>query len=614
MLEPIPNSQQWERGPRIVAIGGGTGLSTMLRGLKNYTRNLTAVVTVADDGGGSGMLRRDMGMPPPGDIRHCMESLANVEPIMQRLLTYRFTEGALAGQSFGNLILAALNGVTGSFEEAVSQMSQVLAITGRVIPVTSADVQLEAVFENGTRVVGESKIYDFKKQQDCRIHHVALIPERPRALPSALEAIREADLILLGPGSLYTSVIPNLLVEGVPEAIAQSDALKIYVCNIMTQDGETEGYTAGDHLEALMNHGAPGLVDLCLANSAPVRWPRREATLPGMTRTSWRRRCWRSTASGRCGSSGGRSAISLRSEGMTFGGEVKNELCRAGLSRKCCAQAEAYGVLLYCNTFCGSEIRIVTEHEAFAQRLPALFRKAFRLSFDRLPEGEGKRVFSIQAPDKLRLIHQTYGVDPEALALHINFAALEESCCRAAFFRGAFLSGGSVTDPRKGYHLELATSHRSVSREMLALLREEEFAPKDADRKGNSVIYFKQSEYIEDFLTAIGAPVAAMDVMTAKLEKDLRGSVNRRVNCDAANLDKVVEAAQGQLEAIRRLERSGRLETLPDKLQEAARLRAAHPEDTLAQLAEQCSPPVTKSALNHRLRKLVELGGQVEDI
>ena len=145
-------------GPRIVAIGGGTGLSTMLRGLKKYTKNLTAVVTVADAGGGSGVLRRDIGMPPPGDIRHCMESLANVEPIMERLLTYRFQEGSLAGQSFGNLILAALNGVTGSFEEAVAQMSQVLAITGRVLPVTSADVQLEAVFENGTRVVGESKI------------------------------------------------------------------------------------------------------------------------------------------------------------------------------------------------------------------------------------------------------------------------------------------------------------------------------------------------------------------------------------------------------------------------------------------------------------------------
>ena len=270
MIEHIPNVQQWERGPKIVAGGGGTGLSTMLRGLKKYARNLTAIVTVADDGGGSGMLRRDIGMPPPGDIRHCMEALANTEPIMERLLTYRFTEGSLAGQSFGNLILAALNGVTGSGEEAVSQMSHVLAITGRVIPVTSADVQLEAVFENGTRVVGESKIYNFKKEQDCRISHVALIPERPAPLPAALEAIGEADLILLGPGSLYTSVIPNLLVDGVSQAIAQSDAPKIYVCNIMTQEGETEGYTAADHLEALLAHGVPGLVDLCLANCAPV--------------------------------------------------------------------------------------------------------------------------------------------------------------------------------------------------------------------------------------------------------------------------------------------------------------------------------------------------------
>ena len=271
MPDTIPNLHQWERGPKITAIGGGTGLSTMLRGLKKYTKNLTAVVTVADDGGGSGVLRRDIGMPPPGDIRHCMESLANVEPIMERLLTYRFQEGSLAGQSFWNLILAALNGVTGSFEEAVAQMSQVLAITGRILPVTSADVQLEAVFENGARVVGESKISSFKKEQDCRIAHVALLPERPAALPAALQAIREADLILMGPGSLYTSVIPNLLVEGVVEAICRSEALKIYVCNIMTQDGETEGYTAADHVDALLSHGAPGLVDLCLANSAPVR-------------------------------------------------------------------------------------------------------------------------------------------------------------------------------------------------------------------------------------------------------------------------------------------------------------------------------------------------------
>ena len=271
MPNDVPSLQLWERGPKIVAVGGGTGLSTMLRGLKKYTKNLTAIVTVADDGGGSGMLRQDLGMPPPGDIRHCMEALANTEPIMERLLTYRFTEGSLAGQSFGNLILAALNGITGSFEEAVAQMSHVLAITGRVIPVTSADVQLEAFFENGASVVGESKIYACKKEQDCRIHHVRLIPERPKATPAALEAIGEADLILLGPGSLYTSVIPNLLVDGVVEAICASDALKVYVCNIMTQEGETEGYTAADHVSALLAHGAPGLVDVCLANSAPVR-------------------------------------------------------------------------------------------------------------------------------------------------------------------------------------------------------------------------------------------------------------------------------------------------------------------------------------------------------
>ena len=275
MAQPYSRTDpRWEHGPRIAAIGGGTGLSTMLRGLKEYTRNLTAIVTVADDGGGSGMLRQDLGMPPPGDIRNCMEALANVEPVMAQLMTYRFPggSGSPTGQSFGNLLLAALNGISRSFDQAVTRMSQVLAITGRVLPVTNENVQLEATFENGASVVGESKICAFKKAQDCRITQVRLLPERPPALPETLRAIREADLILLGPGSLYTSVIPNLLVDGVGEAIRTSDALKIYVCNIMTQDGETEGYTAADHVVALLSHGGgPGLVDLCLANSAPVR-------------------------------------------------------------------------------------------------------------------------------------------------------------------------------------------------------------------------------------------------------------------------------------------------------------------------------------------------------
>ena len=259
------------KGPAIVALGGGHGLSAILRGLKLYTDDLTAIVTVADDGGGSGVLRADLGMPPPGDIRNCMEALADTESLMQQLLAYRFPDGRLAGQAFGNLLLAALDGVCDSFDQAVARMSEVLAITGRILPVTNANVQLEASFDNGTSVCGESKISAAKKEQNCRIHHVRLLPEHTPALPAALEAIRRAEVILLGPGSLYTSVIPNLLVDGISEAIADSPALKIYVCNIMTQDGETEGYTAADHLEALLVHGAPGLLDLCLANTAPVR-------------------------------------------------------------------------------------------------------------------------------------------------------------------------------------------------------------------------------------------------------------------------------------------------------------------------------------------------------
>ena len=259
-----------EHGPRIAAIGGGTGLSTLLRGLKLYTKNLTAIVTMADDGGGSGRLRQDLGMLPPGDIRSCLEALANAEPLMAQLMHYRFCEGTLAGQSFGNLFLAALNGIMPSFDRAVESMSQVLAITGRVLPVTTADVQLEATFENGASVVGESRIFRCKKEQDCRIRRVRLIPEHPRALPAAVEALEEAEVIVLAPGSLYTSIIPNLLVDGIVDAIRRSRALKVYVCNVMTQAGETEGYTAADHIRALFDHAWPGLFDICLTNDSPI--------------------------------------------------------------------------------------------------------------------------------------------------------------------------------------------------------------------------------------------------------------------------------------------------------------------------------------------------------
>ena len=259
-----------EHGPKVVAIGGGHGLSTMLRGLKHYTENLSAVVTVADDGGGSGMLRQDLGMPPPGDIRNCMEALANTEPLMSELLHYRFTEGSLAGQSFGNLFLAAMNGISGSFDEAVHRMGDVLAITGRVLPVTNQDVRLEAEFHDGSRVLGESKIFYAKKINNSRIRKVRLVPERPAALPESVQAIRDADIVVIGPGSLYTSIIPNFLVSGISDAVRQSRACKIYALNIMTQDGETDGYDADDHVRAILEHAGPGVIDVCIANSTPV--------------------------------------------------------------------------------------------------------------------------------------------------------------------------------------------------------------------------------------------------------------------------------------------------------------------------------------------------------
>ncbi len=256
--------------PRIVAIGGGHGLSTMLRGLKHYSRDITAIVTMADDGGGSGMLRQDLGMLPPGDARDCVLALANTEPVMEQLMNYRFAEGSLTGQNFGNLLLAALNGICGSFAEAVRRMGQVLAITGRVLPVTEEDIHLQAQFEDGSSILGESAIFYHKKETRKRIRRVVLMPEHPEAFPESLEAISSADLILIGPGSLYTSIIPNFLVQGITEAVLASKAYKVMVMNLMTQDGETEGYTAADHLRELMRHSAQGVVDACLANSSPV--------------------------------------------------------------------------------------------------------------------------------------------------------------------------------------------------------------------------------------------------------------------------------------------------------------------------------------------------------
>ena len=257
-------------GPKIVVIGGGTGLSTMLRGLKLYTNNITAIVTVGDDGGGSGKLRADLGMLPPGDIRNCILALADTEPIMEDLLQYRFTEGTLKGQSFGNLFLAAMDGISDNFEAAVQKMSSVLAVTGKVLPVTLDDMKLIAELENGNIVEGESIIPDEVIKQKSKIKNLKIEPEKAKPLLDALMAISEADAIVMGPGSLYTSIIPNLLVEDIAECINKSDAIKIYISNVMTQPGETDDFTVSDHIKTLMKYSGKNSVEYVIANNGTI--------------------------------------------------------------------------------------------------------------------------------------------------------------------------------------------------------------------------------------------------------------------------------------------------------------------------------------------------------
>ena len=257
-------------GPKIVVIGGGTGLSTMLRGLKLYTNNITAIVTVGDDGGGSGKLRADLGMLPPGDIRNCILALADTEPIMEDLLQYRFTEGTLKGQSFGNLFLAAMDGISDNFEAAVQKMSSVLAVTGKVLPVTLDDMKLFAELENGNIVEGESIIPDEVIKQKSKIKNLKIEPEKAKPLLDALMAISEADAIVMGPGSLYTSIIPNLLVEDIAECINKSDAIKIYISNVMTQPGETDDFTVSDHIKTLMKYSGKNSVEYVIANNGTI--------------------------------------------------------------------------------------------------------------------------------------------------------------------------------------------------------------------------------------------------------------------------------------------------------------------------------------------------------
>lgn len=255
---------------KVAVIGGGTGLSTMLRGLKEYTSQITAIVTVSDNGGGSGVIRKEMNMLPPGDIRNCIMALSNTEPMLEKLFNYRFSNESYEGQSFGNLYLAAMTDILGNFEEAVRHTGEVLNITGKVLPVTAENVQLCAKFDNGTVIKGETEIVYHCKNNQLKIEHIYLEPSMPEPLTEAIKAITEADLVILGPGSLYTSIIPNLLVNQIVDAIVKSTGTKIYIANVMTQTGETEGYDLKDHVLAIEKYLGIDIIEYIIVNSQPI--------------------------------------------------------------------------------------------------------------------------------------------------------------------------------------------------------------------------------------------------------------------------------------------------------------------------------------------------------
>ncbi|WIF95242.1 gluconeogenesis factor YvcK family protein [Caminicella sporogenes] len=270
LVNKIYDKNILSRGIKVVVIGGGTGLSVLLRGIKKFTSNITAIVTVADDGGGSGKLREDLGMLPPGDIRNCILALADTEPIMEKLLQYRFKEGTLKNQSFGNLLIAAMVGISDSFEHAIKRINQILAVAGKVLPVTTEDITLYAKLKNGQIIKGESQIPLKALENNSSIEKVFIKPKNVKPLEESIKAIKDADVIILGPGSLYTSIIPNLLVNDITKFIRKSSALKIYVSNLMTQPGETDNFTVGEHVKAILNHAGKNVIQYVYANNESI--------------------------------------------------------------------------------------------------------------------------------------------------------------------------------------------------------------------------------------------------------------------------------------------------------------------------------------------------------
>ena len=578
---------------RVVCLGGGTGLSMILRGLK-LIASVTAVVTTTDDGGSSGRLRRDFGMPAPGDVRHCLSALAEDESLVGQLFEHRFATGELAGHSFGNLFLAGLTDYLGSFDQAVSESARVLAVSGRVVPSTTDVVELVARFEDGRTVRGETAIA--ADGDTCDI--IRLDPPDPRAHPRALQAIERADLIVMGPGSLFTSTLPPLLVPGIREAVRMARVPRIYVLNLLQQPGETARLQGvGSHRPDLRarrrrpRRRRPGQPQPGGARHPGSGRPRRPAAA---RRARVRARAW--PASGSTTPTGWRGSWCSCPAGippMAFGEDVRHELVERPPRKACCRDAFLSGLIRGAGTLevrGGGELAVVVELGD-----PAAVRAAFGLLRERGAECEilsfrehrfdrsSRLLLNIHGDRGLQTLHEI-GVLSAALAPvdEPPRRLLGRACCRASYLRGAFVAGGSVAGapppraPRAARRRRWRAPGcwpRSPGRDGLEL--------RAMPRRNHAIAYTKRRETVRDLLAAMGAHDAVLSLDEAEVVSRTREQANRLTNCDRANLGRASAAAHRQRQAIERLD----VDSLPPDLRQAAELRLRYPDGSLAELA-----------------------------
>ncbi len=617
LVEVIYQKRFLARGPKIAALGGGHGLSTLLRGLKEHTSNLTAIVTVADDGGSSGKLRDQLGLPAVGDIRNCLVALADAEPQMSALFQYRFPgeDGptSLAGHAIGNLLIAAMTAVEdGDFEEGVRRMNRVLAVRGQVVPATATPVVLHAALRDGSLVEGQSRI-----ARMSGIDRVWLSPEDVRACDDALAAIAEADVIVIGPGSLFTSLLPSLLLPDIRQALADSPALRIYVCNVATQTGETDGFDLADHVEALERHTADGLIDIVLANnrtaaaSVPVGDPRvgppalaagrvaagpagpRRRGRPGQPVPSRsraaRRRDRPDRRTGGCGQAPERrrpERVSAADRDLVAA--LRAELAAIDPQRACDRAAESAGL-----------------GPGLITREASIARLAVRLGRETEPAGlpgSRRRAKHVRISDGSNpLSDPAGGARPAPTGFDWERAA---DHCRWAWLRGRFLARGSLSLSAGRAHLEFVVP--AAEAPVLAdRLAEVELPAAWRIRRGRGVVTWKNAETIGTFLRRIGAASAILELEARQVSRALRGELNRVINAESANLQRAVVAAGRQLAAIGQLEADGRLADLPRVVRLAAAARRATPEATLAELSQHLE--LHRSTVQRALERIEEL-------